>query len=53
VTLRRRGEPILLILGGRRATMAASVGGVVRLKLCINVGELQAPPAKLGASESG
>jgi hypothetical protein len=40
MALRQRGEPIFLTLGGRRATMAAGVGGVVRLKLGINVGGL-------------
>jgi hypothetical protein len=40
-TLRRRGEPILLTLGGQWATMAAGVGRAVRLKLGVDVGGLR------------
>jgi hypothetical protein len=41
MALRRGGEPTLLTLGGRRATMAAGVGGAVWLKLGIDVGRLR------------
>jgi hypothetical protein len=41
MALGRRGEPILLTLGGRRATMAAGVGGAAQLKLSVNGGGLR------------
>jgi hypothetical protein len=44
MTSRRRGEPILLTLGGRWATMAAGVGGAVRPKLSVDVGGLRGSP---------
>jgi hypothetical protein len=40
MALRQCCEPILLTLGGRWATMAAGVDGVVRLKLGVDVGGL-------------
>jgi hypothetical protein len=36
----RREEPTLLTLGGRRATMAAGVGGAARRKLDVDGSEL-------------
>jgi hypothetical protein len=44
--LGRRGEPSLLTLGGRRATMVAGVGEVARCNLGVDGGGLRAPPAK-------
>jgi hypothetical protein len=37
----QHGEPILLTLGGRRATMAAGVGGVARLNIDVDDGGLR------------
>jgi hypothetical protein len=37
----RRGEPTLLTLGGRRATMVAGVGEVARHKIDVDGGELR------------
>jgi hypothetical protein len=41
MALGRREEPTLLTLGGRRATMAASVGGAARRKLSVDGGGLR------------
>jgi hypothetical protein len=41
MTFGRRGEPTLLTLGGRQATMVAGVGGAARRKLGIDGGGLR------------